>query len=208
MSILNVLLDPERMLVAVDTLAQDAITGKTSVGAKLLLIPQHNLVLACRGSAQFFLRIYELSLQASFRADFTMEQLMAEMGLVIEKLWPEYVVAADRAGIPRDVLHTELVLGGWSPKNGRMMATAYAKSANGKPVIVQALEGGLASPGDPLRGRPDSFESEAVLAAGQLQADHENRQHGRVVAGGRLLVATLCANQTLIADLGPLQQES
>ena len=131
MSILNVLLDPDRLLVAVDTLAQDAITGKPSAGAKLLLIPQHNLVLACRGSAQFFLRIFELSLQASFRADFTMEQLMAEMGLVIEKLWPEYMLAADQAGIPRDDLHTELVLGGWSPKNGRMMATAYAKSADG-----------------------------------------------------------------------------
>lgn len=204
MSILNVLLEPERLLVAVDTLAQDAVTGKPSAGAKLLLIPQYNLVLACRGSAQFFLRIYELSLQASFRADFTMEQLMAECGLVIEKLWPEYIVAADRAGIPRDVLHTELVLGGWSPKNGRMMATAYAKSANGRPVIVQALQGGLASPGEPLRGKPDSFEAEAVLAAGRLQADHENRENGRVVAGGRLLAATLRRNQSLIADLGPM----
>ena len=204
MSILNVLLTPEKLLVAVDTLVEDAMTGKPSSGAKLLLIPQHNLVLACRGSAQFFLRIYELSLQASFRVDFTMEQLMAEYGLVIEKLWPEYIVAADRAGIPRDVLHTELVLGGWSPKNGRMMATAYAKSAIGRPVIVQALQGGLASPGEPLRGKPDSFEPEAVLAAGRLQADHENRENGRVVAGGRLLAATLRRNQSLIADLGPL----
>lgn len=204
MSILNVLLNPERLLVAVDTLAQDGITGKSSAGAKLLLIPQHNLVLACRGSAQFFLRIYELSLQASFRADFTMEQLMAEMGLVIEKLWPEYVVAADRAGIPRDVLHTELVLGGWSPKNGRMMATAYAKSANGNPVTVQALEGGLASPGDPLRGRPDSFEPDAVLVAGRLQMNHENHQSGRVVAGGMLLVATLERDRALVANVGQL----
>lgn len=204
MSILNVLLTPEQLLVAVDTLVEDAMTGKPSSGAKLLLIPQHNLVLACRGSAQFFLRMYELSLQASFRVDFTMEQLMAEFGLVIEKLWPEYIVAADRAGIPRDLLHTELVLGGWSPKNGRMMATAYAKSAIGRPVIVQALQGGLASPGEPLRGKPDSFELEAVLAAGRLQADHENRENGRVVAGGRLLAATLRRNQSLIADLGPL----
>jgi len=81
-SILNVLLRPDKLLVAVDTLAHDAQTGQHSQGAKLLLIPQYNLVLACRGSAQFFLRIYELCLQASFRADFTMEQLMAELGLV------------------------------------------------------------------------------------------------------------------------------
>lgn len=57
MSILNVLLNNDRLLVAVDTLAEDAHTGRHSAGAKLLLIPQHNLVLASRGSAQFFLKI-------------------------------------------------------------------------------------------------------------------------------------------------------
>lgn len=46
MSILNVLLRPDQLLVAVDTLAEDALSGATSAGAKALLIPQHNLVLA------------------------------------------------------------------------------------------------------------------------------------------------------------------
>ncbi|WP_448134499.1 hypothetical protein [Stenotrophomonas rhizophila] len=201
-SILNVILSPDKLLVAVDTLAEDAITAKPSSAAKMLLIPQHDLVMATRGSAQFFLRLYELSLQASFRADFTMEQLMAELGLVIEKLWPNYVAAADQAGIPRDQLHTEIVLGGWSPKKGRMMATAYAKSADEAPVIVQPLEGGLASPGDPLRGRPTSFEAMSVLAAGRLQAAYLNGKMGRVVAGGRLIAATLQHEQALIEDHG------
>lgn len=74
MSILNLLLTREHLVVAVDTLAEDAFTGAHSAGAKLLLIPQHNLVFATRGSTQFFLRIYELALQASYRADFTMER--------------------------------------------------------------------------------------------------------------------------------------
>lgn len=204
MSILNVLLRPDKLLVAVDTLAQDAQTGQQSQGAKLLLIPQHNLVLACRGSAQFFLRIYELCLQASFRADFTMEQLMAELGLVIDKVWPAYVEAADRAGIPRSDLHTELVLGGWSPQNDRMMATAYAKDAGGRGAVVQLLEGGLASPGEPLRGRPDSFEAAAVVEASRLQAAYLNDRSGRTVAGGRLLVAKLSEGLATVEDLGAL----
>jgi len=204
MSILNVLLNPERLLVAVDTLAEDAITGDPSSAAKLLLIPQHNLVMATRGSAQFFLRLYELSLQASFRADFTMEQLMAELGLVIDQLWPNYLAAANRAGIPTDQLHTEIVLGGWSPRNGRMLATAYAKNADEEPAIVQPLEGGLASPGDPLRGRPSSFEAADVLEAGRLQAEHLNRTWGRQVAGGRLLSALLRRGQIDLQDLGAL----
>lgn len=204
MSILNVLLRPDKLLVAVDTLAQDAHTGQQSQGAKLLLIPQYNLVLACRGSAQFFLRIYELCLQASFRADFTMEQLMAELGLVIDKVWPAYVEAADRAGLPRSELYTELVLGGWSPKNGRMMATAYAKDAGGAAAVVQVLAGGLASPGEPLRGRPDSFEDAAVAEAGRLQAVYLNDRAGRTVAGGSLLVARLSRGLATVEEIGLL----
>lgn len=204
MSILNVLIRPDQLLVAVDTLAENASTGEVSTGAKLLLIPQHNVVLAARGSTQFFLRMYELSLQASFRADFTMEQLMAELGLVIDKLWPAYEKAADEAGLPRTSLGTELVLGGWSPKNGRMAATAYAKHDSAVPAIVQPLDGGLASPGEPLEGIPDSFELVDVLAAGRLQAGWLNRAVGRQVAGGRLLIASLSESQAIVQDLGAL----
>lgn len=204
MSILNVLLRPDQLLIAVDTWAEDALTQKPSAGAKLLLIPQHNLVLASRGSAQFFLKIYELCLQASFRADFTMEQLMAELGLVMDHLWPDYLQAAAGAGIARDILHSELVLGGWSPKNGRMMATAYAKDAGGGPARVQPLVGGVASPGEPLRGRSDSFELGAVLEAGRLQAAYLNESMGRTVAGGRLIAAVLVKGQATISEVGSL----
>lgn len=204
MSILNVLLQADQLLVAVDTLAEDARTGAQSSGAKLLLIPQHNLVMAARGSTQFFLRIYELALQASFRADFTMEQLSAELGLVVDQLWPNYVRAAAEARLPIEKLGTELVLGGWSPKRGRMVATAYAKSDSSRPTIVQQLNGGMASPGEPLRGRSDSFASEDVLAAGRLQANYLNEQMGRQVAGGRLLAGFLQKGQAVIKDLGPI----
>jgi len=204
MSILNVLLARDQLVVAVDTLAEDARTGAHSSGAKLLLIPQHNLILATRGSTQFFLRIYELALQASFRADFTMEQLSSELGLVVDQLWPNYEKAAAEAGLPLDQLGTELVLGGWSPKNGRMMATAYAKIDSSRPPVVQPLDGGLASPGEPLVGRPDSLAPEDVLAAGRIQAAWLNKQVGRQVAGGRLLAAALREGQAVVQDLGPI----
>ncbi|MGG6344606.1 hypothetical protein ACQ5SA_15340 [Stenotrophomonas indicatrix] len=202
MSILNVLLTREHLVVAVDTLAEDARTGAHSAGAKLLLIPQHNLVLATRGSTQFFLRIYELALQASFRADFTMEQLTAELGLVVDQLWPNYEKAAVEAGLPLEQLGTELVLGGWSPKNGRMVATAYAKSDSSRKTLVQPLDGGLASPGEPLAGCPDSFAEADLLAAGKLQAAWLNNRVGREVAGGRLLAGFLQKSQAVVKDLG------
>lgn len=50
MSILNVLVSHDQLVITVDTLAEDALTGVHSAGAKMLLIPQHNLLLATRGS--------------------------------------------------------------------------------------------------------------------------------------------------------------
>ncbi len=90
---------------------------------------------------------------------------------MIDKLWLSYERAAIDAGLPKQSLGAELVLGGWSPKSGRMVATAYAKNDSTTPAIVQQLDGGLASPGEPLRGRPGSFASEDVLAAARLQAN-------------------------------------
>ncbi|WP_134709110.1 hypothetical protein [Stenotrophomonas maltophilia] len=204
MSILNVLLRSDQLLVAVDTLAEDARTGVTSAGAKALLIPQHNLVLATRGSTQFFIRVFELTLQASYRSDFRLEQLFAEMGAVIDRLWPSYEEAAAAAGLPIGQLGSEILVGGWSPQHSRMMATAYAKSSNDRSAIVQPLDGGLASPGEPLVGRPDSFDPADVLASGKIQAAWLNGQVGRKVAGGRLLATVLRENQAVIQDLGQI----
>ncbi|HGM6414278.1 TPA: hypothetical protein ACKP8A_000189 [Stenotrophomonas maltophilia] len=204
MSILNLLLTRDHLVVAVDTLAEDALTGTHSAGAKLLLIPQHNLMLATRGSTQFFLRIYELVLQASFRADFTMEQLSAELGLVVDQLWPNYEKAAAEAGLPIEQLGTELVLGGWSPKNDRMMATAYAKSDSGRLCVVQQIGGQLASPGEPLQSVTPSMAQTDILAHARLQVSYLNKKMGRKVAGGRLLVGFLQKGQAVLKDLGEI----
>ncbi len=154
MSILNVLLRPDQLLVAVDTLAEDALTGAPSAGAKLLLIPQHNLVLATRGSAQFFLRVYELALQASFRADFTMEQLGRELGLVVDQLWPSYERAALDASIPREALGTELVLGGGHPARGAWWPPPMRKATVAWPRWSSRLSVGLHLLGSHCREGP------------------------------------------------------
>jgi len=85
-----------------------------------------------------------------------------------------------------------------------MVATAYAKSVSGEPARLQPLEGGLASPGEPLRGRPDSFELEAVLEAGRIQASWLNNISRRQVAGGRLLCLSLSRLRANLTDLGAI----
>ncbi|HEL3840465.1 TPA: hypothetical protein UMY98_000332 [Stenotrophomonas maltophilia] len=148
--------------------------------------------------------MYNLILQASFRDDFSIEQVTVELGGVIDRLWPDYERAANAAGIDRQHLHTELVLGGWEPRRGSMIATAFAKSNSAIPAIVQPLDGGLASPGEPLRGWQDSFDLEAVLSAGKIQAWWLSGSVGRKVAGGRLLATVVREGYTVVHDLGDL----
>lgn len=204
MSILNVLISRDQLVIAVDTLAEDALTGAHSAGAKMLLIPQHNMLLATRGAAQFFLKIYELVLQASFRADFSIEKLSAEMGPVMDQLWLNYEKAAAEADLPIEQLGTEIILGGWSPGGGRMMATTYAKSDSRRPTTVQPIAGQFASPGDPLKGVAPSMLQADLMTAGRLQANYLNEQMGRQVAGGRLLIGFLQQGQAVVKDLGPI----
>ncbi|MNV19122.1 hypothetical protein D3C71_1099730 [compost metagenome] len=202
MSILNVLMTPERAFVAVDTLAQDAVSGEVSEGAKLLLIPQHNVVVAGRGSGQFFLRIYQLCLEASFRNAFSIEQIMREVGPVMDQLWPNYVQAARDAKLDLDQLQAEIVIVGWSKAQGRIVGSAYAKSVVEQPTRVAELVGGIAAPGQPLRDLPDSFHPDAILAAGRRQAEYVNAEEGRHVAGGRIIAAFLQRGEAIVRDLG------
>lgn len=204
MSILNVLVRPDQLVVAVDTLAVDALSGRPSEGAKVLLIPQHNLVLATRGSAQFFLRIYELALQASFRADFTLERLMAELGLVMDQLWPNFQRAVSEAGLPIEHLGSEIVLGGWSPIAGRMMVTAYAKTDSQTPAIVQPVTGQLASPGEPIQNIAPSMAQADLLAAGRLQLAFLHQGQSSPKGRNRMLAAVLRQGQAVMHDLGPI----
>ncbi|WP_256775411.1 MULTISPECIES: hypothetical protein [unclassified Stenotrophomonas] len=204
MSILNVLMTPERAVVAVDTLAQDAVTGEMSEGAKLLLIPQHNIVVAARGSGQFFLRVYQLCLEASFRKAFSIEQIMGEVGPVMDQMWPNYVQAIRDANMDLGQLQSEIVVVGWSKAQSRIVGAAYAKSVVEQPTRVAPLIGGIAAPGQPLRDVPDSFHPHAILAAGRRQAEYVNAEEGRHVAGGRLIAAFLERGEATVRDLGDI----
>ncbi len=123
---------------------------------------------------------------------------------MVDQLWPAYERAALDAGIPQEALGIDLVLGGWSPQAGRMVATAYAKSDSGAAATVQPLVGGLASPGEPMQVRPDSFAPDAVLAAARIQAAWLNKATGRRAAGGRALADVLSLGQSFIRDLGQI----
>lgn len=112
---------------------------------------------------------------------------------MVDQLWPNFEKAVSEAGLPIEQLGTELVLGGWSLKNGRMMATAYAKSDSRRPCVVQPIGGQMASPGEPLQAATPSMAQVDLLAHARLQVSYLNGQLGRKVAGGRALLQRLAA---------------
>lgn len=86
-----------------------------------------------------------------------------------------------------------------------MMATTNATYALGGQAPVQPLEGRVVAPREPLRGRPDSFELDAVLDAGRLQAASSTRAWvGPSLRGGRMLVAVFVKGQATISEVGTL----
>lgn len=103
---------------------------------------------------------------------------------------------------PHPPVGAELILGGWSPKNSRMMATAYAKGDSQRLTVVQPIVGQLASPGEPLRAVAPSMVQVDLIAHARLQAGYLNEQMGRQVAGGQLLVGFLQKGQAVVKDLG------
>lgn len=93
---------------------------------------------------------------------------------------------------------------GWSPKNGRMMATGYARSDSQRPCMVQVIGGQLASPGEPLQAVTPSMAQADLMAHARLQVSYLNDQMGRKVAGGQLLAGFLQKGQMVMKDLGTI----
>ena len=122
----------------------------------------------------------------------------------MDQLWPNYVQAARDAKLDLDQLQAEIVIVGWSKAQGRIVGSAYAKSVVEQPTRVAELVGGIAAPGQPLRDLPDSFHTDAILAAGRRQAEYVNAEEGRHVAGGRLIAAFLQRGQALVRALGTI----
>jgi len=98
----------------------------------------------------------------------------------------------------------EIVVVGWSKAQSRIVGTAYAKSVVEEPTRVAELVGGIAAPGQPLRGLTHSFHPDAILAAGRRQAEYVNAEEGRHVAGGRLITAFLQRGEAIVRDLGTI----
>ena len=204
MSILNVWRTPERVRVCVDTEAYDLITGLRFQMAKVYAFPHANMLIAGRGIGQF---------TAAFAAG--IEQIAS---LDFDKMLDGFkeMLEAAHAGVPAYVraalesMGCEMLLAGWSQREGRLLAHVFQRSAGVGGVFVprnveQGVQPWLLAPHADLGwnfGVPESDED--LLITARYQVTWHRRNAPGAPIGGSLVLAELTRDAVTVRTIGDL----
>lgn len=205
MSILNVAVHPERVLLAVDTHADIVgVAGSTRVEAsKLLYLPVPQVLLAARGDTAFMGAVFGNIHRAGTLVDF--DALIDTMQVGLDTIAVEYLAHVERAAGRSVAFECEIVVCGWSASACAMQGWAFERwpgdAGFGRSAIPTHRLGpnaGWATAPPP----PDDVGLMRALARNQVafMAQH----HPEAAIGGRLITAELQRGQVAIVDQGPI----
>lgn len=187
MSIMNVWIDRDRALVAVDTQALSQVDGKFRDASKLLALPHANAVLAARGEIVYFGWVFN-GLQTSGAADYdAMVQAMPELLAQNERLFRGF----QKSYGVETFNGYEIALVGWSAAIGRMLGVRYEKWPGDPHVRATAIDPWSLSPNagwERVPKLPEELEQASRDQVAML------RTLPCVAAGGRLIVAEVTRN--------------
>lgn len=216
MSLLNVYLAAHRALVGVDTacgaMPGDAVAQWVARAAPGQQMPPHvsklfpivhaDAVIAARGAHTFLLDVIGPA---------------AACGSVdeLEDMLPKIIEAADLAhanrckyfGLPADVTHAaqELVLVGWSAREGGMIATVFERKAGQRSAFTVDQVEAWAAPWETSYGQAiEPRTDHDMLQLARAQVSHFRRDHPGAPIGGRLIVAEVTRDAIAIRQAGEL----
>jgi hypothetical protein len=197
MSLLIVALQPERILVAVDSVAGTGDGSFLGEASKLHVLPHLNAVLAGRGHVGVLGMALMLGLEP--RPDF---DALADVMPGALTAGVAHLVAH---GLLQDAAPQEVVLAGWSPRLNSMRACAYARHDGGA-FIAHGIARALMSPGGDFRADtapwPQSIEDMEHIAREQVA--WMRKTHPHAACGGRLLVADVRRDTVAVSARGAL----
>lgn len=205
MSLLNVWVEPERILIGVDTAAMFISVGGTPKAAngaaagtrfecsKMLPIVHLNAILAGRGSGWLLPHLLTASYVRPWAG---LDQLFDDMPRLLS-------AARIKTLIPLIHPRHEILLAGWSERLGRMRAVMYVQQRRLVGFVPNEVEEIWIGPWeDDVQGapvEPDSRQTMAELMRAQL-ADARVRFPNMAV-GGRALVAEVTREQMRVEEL-------
>ena len=147
MSILDVWLDGDRALIAVDTECVNPDLTRSS-GAKMHLLPHADMVVAGRGLVRFTRAIYELLNMFDYRYDEAVLNLDAAFKSADDYLRERAEIDGLDVNCPAFV-EQNVVLLGWSDTANAFKVTWRARADNGLGFVESHIDSWAIAPGEP-----------------------------------------------------------
>jgi hypothetical protein len=196
MTILNINVRADRVLLGMDTLVLNTTDGSQVEMSKFGVLPEANAVVAWRGDRVLHSNIFLECFAANIYADLD----------VLEPLFPQLIM--DRASLLRDhyaklgapqefldnphLATVEMMMAGWSKAANRMRCARFTLRPGDSAVGVEAIDGSRIAPGDILEPAeaidPTSIGAMERLAKFQLAAAHRRGIANQGFGGSFLIV--------------------
>lgn len=206
MSLIQILLQPDKAFVAMDTLTDSHLPGASAPhwheSSKMIPLVAPNAILATRGDGAFLSRIFSHCSTAQRTLEF--DSLCDELDAHMMGLNLGYEAHQFRRGLAATIAAgNEFHLVGWSERRSAM--ACLSGHAIGSSVSKNFRENGVIGPA--LSGALDSrtmFNDSEFLRRARQQVEVASAEDPAMPIGGRLLLAELTRTTLSIRDLGEI----
>lgn len=190
MTILNVWVERERALMAVDT---EIVMpwGQRHQCAKMIPLIHLNAMIAARGHLVFFAYLFK-ALHCEALSDF--DALLDRMPRMLPLADEDARKAVRQLGVTDTGFldNQTIVACGWSAKAGRMFAREWSQDDLARGFISEHVEPFFVSPWDPsIDHIPDPTTHAAMAVLAQAQCKLMREKAPDAAAGGKLIVAEI-----------------
>ncbi len=205
MSLLNVFVSPDRVLIGVDTYALSPHGLGGYEISKLIPLVHANAIVAGRGLNTFLIEVFAGCFLLP-RADF--DQIDIRLCQRVDDVWQSVEAAAVHGGLAPDALGAcDLVVAGWSSSMSTMSAVHYARRPGEHGFGRSEIRGRFIAPAVAMRGcdpasATDAFALMRSIAQAQVRGVLGSQSEQPI--GGRLLIAELDRHRFDIRDAGRL----
>lgn len=206
MSLVNFLVKPDRILVAVDSIGG---TPKLHRHVnKLFPVPHAKMLLCGRGSMAFIAKVFNVCCLLSC-VDEAREVLPSELPKLLHEVRTEellhYVFSFGRFERPKPSAQ-EIYVFGWSDRLGEMTAIRLAKQLGARDFVLEEdLAGGVAPRLD--GGFPVLDSTQAMMLVAAEQVGSAMRDDQSIPIGGRLMLAELTRDAIMVRCAGEINPD-
>lgn len=203
MSLLNVSLNLEGALVAVDTEMVAPVDGTRAHGSKLLALPHLHAVFGFRGAQTTFTALF-MMLHASVWDD--LDELLGYLPSILPSAVEaaKAMVKTDPRFAPPDPAmlgELQLALVAWSPREERMIGHVFTQLVDGQGFQAERIRDYLIAPSDPsIENLPDPDTPATMERLARAQVALIKATDPGKAGGGRLLLCEITRRDITITQ--------